>query len=441
MALWNFFSPISPLFDEGARPAIRRAFEQAKIVGNFAIVQGLVQVIGFCSGILIVRTLEQRDYAYFTITNTMLGTINVLADIGISIGLISIGGRVWQDRHRFGQLVNTALTLRKILGAMVVLVAAPGLYFLLARNGAPFHYAAVLIVLVLVALIFQLSVSVLSVVPRLRSDIVRIQTIDFTGAVARLLGLVALVYVFLNAGIALAITAATSLLQFAMLRSYAAGVIDFNAPDNAEDRAAMLGFVRKLAANAVFFSLQGQIAVFLISLFAQQASSVAEVGALGRLAMIFAVAGNVLTNVFVPAFARAQSPRKLRWLYGAIAGAVIAFGAFVLLAAAIFPEQFLFVLGNKYAHLHRELLLMVGAAVLSSVTAALWSLNASRAWVAGSWLYIPLTLVTQIALIPFVDFSTVAGVLMFNLLSAVPNLFLNLVLSYRGFRSFQPTPA
>ncbi|MFN2542852.1 MAG: lipopolysaccharide biosynthesis protein [Chthoniobacterales bacterium] len=441
MALWNFFSPISPLFDEGARPAIRRAFEQAKIVGNFAIVQGLVQVIGFCSGILIVRTLEQRDYAYFTITNAMLGTINVLADIGISVGLISIGGRVWQDRHRFGQLVNTALTLRKTLGAIVIVVATPVWYFLLARNGAPFHYAAVLILLVLVALIFQLSVSVLSVVPRLRSDIVRIQTIDFTSAVARLFGLVALMYVFLNAGIALAITAATSLLQFAMLRSYAAGVIDFKALDNAEDRAAMLGFVRKLAANAVFFSLQGQIAVFLISLFARQANSVAEVGALGRLAMIFAVVGNVLTNVFVPAFARAQSPRKLRWLYGAIAGGVIAFGAFVLLAAAIFPEQFLFILGNKYAHLHRELLLMVGAAVLSSVTAALWSLNAARAWVAGSWLYIPLTLVTQIALIPFVDFSTVAGVLMFNLLSTVPNLFLNLVLSYRGFRSFQQAPA
>lgn len=51
MALWNFFSPIWPLFDEGARPTIRRAFEQAKIVGNFAIVQALVQIIGFGSGI------------------------------------------------------------------------------------------------------------------------------------------------------------------------------------------------------------------------------------------------------------------------------------------------------------------------------------------------------------------------------------------------------
>jgi O-antigen/teichoic acid export membrane protein len=437
----NFFGPLSPLFDEGSRPAIRRAFEQARLVGNFAIVQAVVQVIGFCSGILLVRTLEQRDYAYFTIANSMQGTINVLADIGISVGLISIGGRVWQDRHRFGQLVNTALTLRKKLGAVVIIVSTPLLYFLLVRNGAPFGYTAVLILLIVAGLFFQLSINVLSVVPRLRSDIRRIQSIDLIGSLARLLGLIALIYFFLNAAVALALAAATSLLQFAMLRSYAARVIDFEAADNAEDRAAMLGFIRQLFANAVFFSLQGQITVFLISFFARQTSSIAEIGALGRLAMIFAVLGNLLTNVFVPAFARCQSPRKLRWLYAAIAGGVIAFGVLVLAAAAFFPAQFLFVLGNKYTHLHRELLLMVGGAILSSVTATFWALNASRAWVSGSWLYIPLTLTTQIALIPFTDFSSVAGVLIFNLLSVIPNLLLNLVLSFRGLRSLSPASA
>jgi len=48
--------------------------------------------------------------------------------------------------------------------------------------------------------------------------------------------------------------------------------------------------------------------------------------------------------------------------------------------------------GIKYAHLHRELLLMVGSAVLAALTGTFWSLNAAKAWVAGSWLYIPLTL-------------------------------------------------
>jgi hypothetical protein len=163
---------------------------------------------------------------------------------------------------------------------------------------------------------------------------------------------------------------------------------------------------------------------------------VAEVGALGRLAMIFAVLTNLLTNVFVPAFARCQDPRKLRWLYIAIISGAIAFSLVVIAGAAIFPDQFLFVLGNKYAHLHRELLLMVGGSVLAALTGTFWALNASKAWIAGAWLYIPLTLGTQIALIPFTDFSSVIGVLAFNLLSNIPNLFLNLFLSYRGLHRF-----
>ena len=438
----SFFDPVlPPLMGEGSAPIIRRAFQRAKIVGNFVIVQAVVQIIGFLSGILLVRTLEQREYAYFTIANTMQGTINLLADIGISVGLVSIGGRVWQDRHRFGQLISTALSVRKKLGAVAIIIVTPVLYFLLVKNGASFFYTAVLIVVVLAGLLIQLSLGVLDVVPRLRSDIARIQSIDLTGAIARLIVLVTLMYFFLNAGMAVAVATATLLLQYAMLRKYVARVIDLDAPENAEDRAAMFGFIRKLAANAVFYCLQGQITVFLISFFARRTSSVAEVGALGRLAMIFAVLSNLLTNVFVPAFARCQSARKLRWLYAAIIGGVGAFSLLVLCGAEIFPDQFLFVLGSKYAHLHRELLVMVGGAVLSALTGTFWALNASKAWVAGSWLYIPLTLATQIALIPYTDFSSVMGVLTFNLISAIPNLLLNIALSYRGFRTFQSAPA
>jgi O-antigen/teichoic acid export membrane protein len=435
----SFFGPISaPVLDESSTPLIRRALHRARVVGNFALVQAIVQIIGFMSGILIVRTLEQRDYAYFTIANTMQGTINLLADIGISVGLVSIGGRIWQDRHRFGELINTALSLRKKLGALVVVAVTPIMYFMLVKNGASISYTALLIVVVLIGLGFQLSIGVLGVVPRLRADIGRIQVIDITAAVARLLALAGLLFVFLNAGIAVAVASAVSFLQYAMLRNYAAGVIDLDAPENAEDRHSIVRLIKHLAANSVFYCFQGQITIFLISFFARRATSVAEVGALGRLAMIFSVLTNLLANVFVPAFARCQNKGKMRWLYGAIIGGVVAFSLSIISGAWIFPDEFLFVLGSKYAHLHRELLLMVAGAVLSALTGTFWALNASKAWVSGAWLYIPLTLVTQIVLIPYTDFSSVAGVLIFNLLSAIPNLLLNIVMSYRGFRSLQP---
>ena len=409
----------------------------ARVVGSFAVVQAIVQVIGFLSGILIVRELDQQEYAYFTIANTMQGTINVLADIGISIGLVSIGGRVWQDRHRFGQLINTALRLRWKLGALAVLAVTPVLYFMLVKNGASGTYAALLIVLVLAGLSLQLSVGVLSVVPRLHSDVRRIQTIDLTGAVARLLALLGFVLLYLNAGIAVALGSAAVLLQFVMLRSYVRRIVELDTPENPEDHAAIRGFIRNQAANAIFFCLQGQITIFLISFFGHHAASVAEVGALGRLAMIFAVLTNLLTNVFAPAFARCHDPPKLRRQYFGIVGAVTAFSGAVLFAAALFPQAFLFVLGEKYTHLGPELVLMVAGAVASALTGTFWALNSSKAWISGSWLYIPLTLGTQIALIPFINFSSVREVLIFNLISAIPNLALNFVLSFRGFASLR----
>jgi uncharacterized DUF497 family protein len=240
----------------------------------------------------------------------------------------------------------------------------------------------------------------------------------------------------MNAGVAVLVATAVLLLQYAMLHSYVAGVVDLKAEENAEDRREIVRLTKHLAANAVFYCLQGQITIFLISFFARRANSVAEVGALGRLAMIFTVVSNLLANVFVPAFARCQNRRKLVWLFVMIMGGVVLFSAIILAGAAIYPQQFLLVLGNKYAHLHRELLLMVGGAVIGAVTGTLWALNASKAWVTGSWLYIPITLAMQIALIPFTDFASVSSVLTFNLLSAIPSFFLNVALSYRGFRKF-----
>jgi O-antigen/teichoic acid export membrane protein len=438
----SFFGPISPpVLNEAATPIIRFALNRARVVGNFAFVQAIVQVVGFLSGILLIRHLDQREYAYFTIANTMQGTLNTLADIGISVGLVSIGGRVWQDRNRLSQLIKTATRLRRKLGAIAAVVITPILFLMLVKNGAPLSYTVVLLVLVLAGLAVQLALGVLGVVPRLLSDIRRIQTIDLVGAAARLVVLLALMFLFLNSAVAVAVGSATLFLQYWMLRRYAARVIDFDAPENNEDRSAMQSFIRKLAANAVFFCFQGQITIFLIGFFGRDINSVAEVGALGRLAMVFTVLSNLLTNVFGPAFARCQDPKRLRWQYAMIVGGVTAFSAALIAGTLLFPGAFLFVLGGKYAHLEQELLLMVSGAVIGALTATFWTLNASKAWIAGSWLYIPLTLAAQVALIPITDFSSVCSVLLFNLLSAVPNLVLNLALSFRGFAALRAKEA
>ena len=418
-------------------PESRRIFQFVRRASRFTWVQLVVQCIGFATGILIVRCMEQHEYALFTIANTMQATTNILADIGISIGLISIGGRVWQDQRRLGQLVSTGLKLRRKLGTASILVVTPLLYFMLRKHGTSFSYSVFLIAAVLAGLSAQLSVEVFSVIPRLRSDLGQIQKVDFIGSIARLAVLGALAFVFLNAGVAVVAGSGALLLQYLLSRHYAAGTIDLQAEENAEDRKAMLGFIRSQAANAVFFCLQGQITIFLITFFGHRAG-VAEVGALGRLAIIFTVLGNLVANICAPAFSRCRTHHQLVWLYTGVVGGVAGLSLLLLGGAYFLPNEFLFILGNRYSHLQYELLLIVGGAMINTMAGTLWTLNASRAWIAGSWLYIPLTVGTQLLLIPFTDFSSVNGVLTFNLFSVCPNLLLNIALSYRGFR--QPLP-
>src|ERR1051326_2269595 len=137
----SFFSSVStPVFAGGYNPVLRGGFYHARRVGNYALVQIAVQLLAFTSGILLVRWLPQREYAYFTIANAMQATLIMLADIGISTGLISIGGRVWQDSHRFGELINTGLAVRKRLALVATIVVAPILYAMLARNGSSLNY-------------------------------------------------------------------------------------------------------------------------------------------------------------------------------------------------------------------------------------------------------------------------------------------------------------
>src|SRR5438046_10707452 len=107
-------------------------------------------------------------------------------------------------------------------------MVAPIMYAMLTNNVSSSVYTLLLIAFVLAGFSIQLSIDVFSVVPRLHSDIGRIQKIDFTCAIVRFLLIVGLIYLFTIAGLAFAIASATFLLQYFLLRAYAAKVLDLS---------------------------------------------------------------------------------------------------------------------------------------------------------------------------------------------------------------------
>jgi capsular exopolysaccharide synthesis family protein len=431
----NFFRRKEKI-ETSLMPAISpKAIYWGKTLSKFVSVQLVIQALGFASGIIVIRTLDKTEYAYYTIANTMQGAMYVLADIGISIGLTAIGGKVWQERYRFGQLINTALQLRIYLAAVALTVVTPILLWMLISNGASIVYAILISAAVLVGINAQLITGVLEVVPRLHSQISRVQNLELIPTGFRLVLLGAAYFTFLNTAVAVFVASISMVLRRFIISRWVTDSVDLKAPINKEDRKQILAIIKNEAPNAVFYCIQGQVTIWLISIFGNT-KSIAEVGALGRFAVIFSIINAVMAGIILPSFSRCQSVSLLYRRYWQIIGTFCLIGLFFVGFTALFPSQILWVLGNKYDHLKNEFLLMVISTVFTSIVGNMWWLNASRAWIQYSWFNIPGTIATQIILIILLDVSTVKGVIIFGILSTVPFFLVNIFLTFRGFRGF-----
>jgi len=417
-------SPASSLI--GEIPAAKSALKKwLPILARFTFIQGVVQLLGFAAGILIVRQLPKREYAFYTIGNTMLATILLLADSGISSALSAIGGRVWHDNKRLGSLMNTALQLRRQLAVLTVLVVVPMLVWLLRQNGAHLLETVVLVLVVLAGSGLELITRIYSVALRLKSQIRQIQKQALVAGFMKLAVVGVAIFVFFNAIVAILSVVIGYAVQFWMLRRCTARNIDKDAPKDEVMRSEIISVIKKQAPHSIYFCLQGQITVWLISIFGS-ADNVANVGALGRLAVLFMIVSSVSVEVILPAFSRIQSADQLRRRFFQIVLGYFAISTLLMCVIIAFPRQILSVLGSQYANLQSEGILMAASAVVAAIGGLLWTVNAARAWIVPPHILIPCTIVLQVVLVMILDLSTVRGVLLFSIYSGLPGIILSM---------------
>ena len=402
-----------------------------KTLSKFISIQLIVQALNLGSGILIIRTLSKQEYAYFTLANAMQSTINTLADSGISSALSAIGGKVWQDPYRFGQLINTAMYLRRYLAVIVTLVVTPILFWILVQNGASISYTLLLISAILIELYFYLNIGVLIVVPRLYSKIDKLQQLSLLSSGSRLLFLIGGALSILNAVVGAFSSTIASGLENLMLWFSVKDTIDVKSEINKEDKIEILKIVKTQAPNTIFYCIQGQVTIWLITVFGNT-DNIAEVGALGRLAVIFSLITSIMTNIVLPSFSRTQSYEILIRKYKQIIFSYVFLSLMILLLSMFFPKQLLLILGKNYSSLEKELFFFAMAAVTNAITSILWSINASKGWTEEAWLFIPTIIITQIILLLFLDVSNIIGISIFSTSSVIPASCINFYMTYKG---------
>ncbi|MDT4953805.1 MAG: hypothetical protein QOJ02_1943 [Acidobacteriota bacterium] len=386
-------------------------------LAEFGLVQAAVQGLAALAGILIVRNLSKHQYALFAIANSMQTACNLLADLGIGVGVRSIGGRVWNDRYRFGQLLNTAFGLRKRFAIVSFSFCLPIAAWMLWRNGASTPVAFGLCAVVAASVVPLLASSVWGISPSLHGEYRRIQKLDLGNATLRIALIASLSLIWINAFLAALVAVVSNWVQAIFLRRWARDHADNTAPPSQEDRRQLMRLSTKLLPNTLFFCFQGQVTLFILTLIGNS-TGVADITALGRLAMILGIFAVTFGNVIGPRFGRCQDTHRLPRLYVFLVVGSVVIMTPLLLFAWLFPGSLLWLLGSQYESLRAECVWVVAAGCIGQVGGVMWNLNSSKAWIrVQSPAFIPAILIAQIIAALYLNLRVFHDVLIFNLVT------------------------
>ncbi|WP_345160942.1 polysaccharide biosynthesis protein [Pontibacter saemangeumensis] len=402
-----------------------RAREWGKLITITGSAQVIVQSIGFTCGILIIRLLPTEEYALYTLANAMLGTMTVLADGGVSTGVMSQGGKVWKNNEKLGTVLITGLELRRNFATISLVAATPILFYLLSRHGASWLMSLLIVASLVPAFFSTLSGNLLEVAPKLWQDIFSLQKIQVGINIGRFLLLALTLFAFPWAFVALLAAGLPQIGGNLKLLNLSKRYADWNQSSSPLMRREILSFVKLILPSTIYYCLSGQITIWLLSVFGSTAA-IAQVGALGRLAVMLSLISILINTLFIPRFARltASSTLLLKRIVQ-ITGVVVLVSALILSGVLLFPSKMLWVLGEKYLNLKFELFLTIIGSCLGLIAGTFFSAFTSRGWAINPLISIPISLLAIVLGIIAVDVSTLKGALMFTIFINTVQVLIN----------------
>ena len=389
-----------------------------RAIGKFSFAQAVTQCLTFCSGIIIIRYLAQEQYALYTIGNTFIGALGVLANSGIISGALSQGGKTWRDKDKLGQVVVTSMNLRRHFALFSTALLLPLLIWLLLKHDSTLVEAALLSFTVIFAFFLTFSNSIYEIGPTLHQRAGAIGKIRAISALVRLLLLFPALSVYSFALTALLAGAVPQYFANKNLKKLSTRYVDWNQNESAAVRKETLSIVKKVLPGSIYYCMSGQLAILLVSIFGTT-SAIAEVGAVGRLAQALAFFSALANVVLIPRFANIENGARMVRAFAGIFLLAGLFGVSVFLASFFFEKQALWILGSSYSGLTKEFLLAVSGGIFSLLGAMAYHLGHSRGWIASQWAFIALSISIQIGGALFLDLGTAKGVLTLNLLATI----------------------
>lgn len=407
-----------------------RSINIIKLVSIVGSTEIILKGVGFITGILIVRLLPIQEYALYTLANTMLGTLVVFTDSGISNGVMALSGKEWKNPQKLGVILATGLDLRKKFALVTLVIATPIILFLLVKNNASWLTAVLILLSLIPAFYAALSDSLLEITPKLHQDIISLQKNQLIVGLGRLVLTVLTIFIFPWTFIIILASGLPQIYGNHKLKKINNKFVDVHQKPDPVVREKILSVVYKLLPNIIFFAFSGQIVIWILSVFGN-ANELASIGALGRFSILIGLFTSVLGTLFIPRFSRlAEDRNHIIKAFVVFQLLLFLFSIFVMLFVFLFPTQMLWILGSSYSNLSSELFLIILANCIGLITSMTGNLMGSRGHFLNPILVIAMNLCTVTAAFFIWDLSTLQGILYYSILYQCISLTVNYSFSF-----------
>lgn len=416
---------------ESNTPAPSRRQEQLRFVFVQALIAGANALVGF----LILRGLEKPEYAVYTIAFSLLTIFSNITNVGITPAMSAIGGRIWDQPEQLQALVNSALQTRFKLALWF---APPFILYCLwqfSTSGWNAWSLGALVLTLLAIAWVQLQFALYTIVLTLNRAVRGLQRNEWWATVLKFGGIGLLVW--LGAGLLWILAWVGVCLAFNLQQNVRlAGTFLKKHPRTTPEFLGEIDrIIRSNFLRTVYWSFEGQISILLCSLFAT-VENIAEIGALGRLAVYFSIFQAFILNYALPDLSKLQEKtailrqsRKIMLMSAAVIVPILAW-------AVLHPDSLLWLLGARYYSLKPLLLYFLLASALGQLAAISYQICAAKAWIQLNRYYVQLALPLQLALVYLLDLSQLSQLILFIGLNSSFFLLYNTVMFFAAYRRY-----
>lgn len=404
-------------------------------IASYASLNILGRIVQMISAFMVVRALSKTDYAWYSLANNLVGALGMFTVTGIGTGLMPVAGEVAHDRLKLGAVMASASRFRTSLLLVGSLTGIPVFVHLLLHSDCSIFKTSVLVVAALISVLISIASQVFSTPLSLARQYSVPQWETIMNSSLRLLFISALI----GAGMADSMTVMI-VTVLAPLPSVFGWLLPKARPYAAFEQSADPTATKRLKKHFIVglptsltYLFEAQIATFIIG-FMGNIDKVADLGAIGRIALILQVPLAIASGVLLPRMSAEQDQGRLwkMWISSSLL-AVLSGGA-VLFGGWLLRHPLLMLLGPAYSGLEYELVFYLAFQVFSFVVTVISMPVQSKGWVKHSWIRPVLVFGSQAIAACFLDLSTVNGAIGLMCAGSVGNTLLNVFLLFNGWR-------